>query len=134
MKAKVQVTTKLSAVQRQLKNINKKAIRAGTALVLKAVRAGVPVRTGALKKSLTSKVDSAKGETNAYGIVGPKSRFKMVLANGKVKHPSRYAAPLEKADNGRPFLLPVWNANKDKYLAAVRDRYAEEMLKVVTSG
>ncbi len=124
--------SKLHALQDALqKKILKKAIRAGTKLVLAAVRGRVPVASGALKKSLTSKVDSAKGSTTVYGIVGPRSKWQKVF-KGKVKKPSRYAHFIERGRFARPFLMPAFQANKQAYLNAVQDVVAAEIKAVLS--
>jgi hypothetical protein len=128
---RVKVVTKLDKLQKQLKNIDKKSLRVGVKLIVVALRATAPKETGALRKSFTSKVDSPRGSMSAYGIAGPKSKFIMALAGKKPRHPSRYAAPLEKSPNGKPFLMPAWRGNRAAYIAAVRDKYAEETLKVL---
>jgi HK97 gp10 family phage protein len=124
-KAKV-ITPKLTKLQRELKNLNKRAMRRGVKLVLAAVRTSAPVASGALRKSLTSKVDSIKGSTSAYGIVGPKSAFK-IMFRGKPKQPSRYAHFIERGKYARPFLLPAWQTNKARFLSEVARATAEGM-------
>jgi HK97 gp10 family phage protein len=101
------------------KNAYKKAIRAGTALIRSDLKASAPMRSGALRQSISTKVDSARGSTVAYGVVGPRSKF-VKAYNGQNVQPGRYSAPLEIGPHKRPFLQPAWQANKDKYLEAVR--------------
>lgn len=123
---------KLTKLQRQMKNLNKRAMRAGTKLVLQAVRQSVPVKSGALRQSLTSKVDSFKGETTAFGIVGPKSKFVKQVGR-QVKKPSRYAHFIESGKFARPFLQPAWQANQGRFLAEV-ERVTAEGIKGVIGG
>lgn len=121
---------KLTKLQRALKNINKKAMRAGAKLVLQAVKARVPVDSGALRQSLTTKVDSVKGETSAYALVGPRSKF-VKAVGGRPKKPSRYAHLIEKGRFRRPFLMPSWQANKGRFLAEVERVTSTEINKVM---
>lgn len=125
-------TSKMKTLQREMKNLNKRGLRAGTKIVLKDVRARVVKKTGALKKSLTSKVDSFKGEVSAYGIVGPKSKFTMQVGT-QIKKPSRYAHFIERGKFARPFLMPTWLANKDNFLKAVAKVIGEGMQKVINA-
>ena len=112
--------------ERLQKNTYKRAIRAGANVLKADIKANVATRSGALRQSITVKVDTARGETVAYGVVGPKSKYTKAWKGRTVK-PSRYAAPLEKGKFKRPFLLPAWNANKSKYLAAIQAVIAKEI-------
>lgn len=83
--------TNLDELQTRLrKNILKKAIRAGGKEVLQALRSRAPRDTGTLAKSLTTKVDSKKGEDVVIGVIGVRSGYKRTV-KGQVKQPSRYA-------------------------------------------
>lgn len=128
-KAKVE-SSKIGAIQRQIKNINKKAMRAGAKLVVANVKSAAPSVSGALRQSIASKVDSVKNDTTAYAIVGPRSKFSKVY-KGAVHRPSRYAHFLEWGKFAKPFLLPSFQANRDNYLQAIEKVYATELQKVI---
>ena len=121
---------KMKQVQdRMMKGVYKKAVRAGTKLIIADLKNNVPVLSGALKKSISSKVDSAKGSTVAYGIVGPRSKFIQAF-KGKIVKPSRYAAPLDKV---HPFLLPAWESNKAAYIDQVQQVVAAELKSALST-
>lgn len=130
----MKVTTNFDKL-RQLKDamqkrITKKAVRAGVKLIIATVRSKVPTRTGSLKKSLSSKVDSAKGSTIVYGIIGPRSSWTKTV-NGRLIKPSRYAHLVEKGKYRRPFLLPSWQSNKGTYLKKVQEVIADEIKSIL---
>lgn len=129
MKTKVE-TTKLTKLQRSLKNLCKRAMRAGAKLVLQAVRATVPVDSGALRQSLSSKVDTVRGDTTAYGIVGPRSKF-IKAVGGRNKIPAKYAHLVERGKFARPFLAPAWQSNKAAFLAKVEEVMGEGIKGVI---
>ena len=104
------------------KNISKKATRAGVKPLITAVKSAAPFQSGALKKSIGSKVDARKGSVVAYGIVGPKSKYQ-VIWKGKVRKPSRYAHLQNKAQ----FLKTAWNASKDSCISIMQEVFAREI-------
>lgn len=106
--------------QRLTKNLYKRAVRAGAKLVVADLRSRVPVVSNALKKSISSKVDSPKGETNAYAVIGPRSRYTMTV-RGQVKKPSRYFHFQESGRFARPVLYPTFSAGQRKYLEAMNN-------------
>ena len=128
IKANVKLdTSKLKKLKDNLqRNIMKKAIRAGSKVMVTDLRSRVPVVSGSLKKSIASKVDSLKGSTTAYGVVGPRSKF-VKMVKGKKHQPSRYAHFLEVGKFKRPFLLPAWNAKRNIYLNTVKQVIATEI-------
>lgn len=77
------------------KRILKKAMRAGLRPVVAGMRSRVPVRSGALKKSISTKVDSKKDGLRVYGVVGPRSKFQKIV-KGRVKKPSKYSHFINK--------------------------------------
>ena len=123
-------TNGIKKLDRQIKNINKKAMRAGAKVVLDAVKGNVPIDSGALRQSLSTKVDSLKGEVIAYAVVGPRSRYTKAVG-GQVKKPSRYAHFIESGKFARPFLMPTFQANKTAFLKTVSDVTANEIKKAI---
>lgn len=125
--------SRLSALKSNIsRNITKKALRAGTKIVLQAVRQAVPVVSGALKKSLASKVDAKKGELVAFGIVGPRSKFVKVV-RGVAKKPSRYSHFLESGRHPRPFLRPAWAATHQRAIEAMQTVLESEIERLMGS-
>lgn len=102
--------------QRLVKNLYKRAVRAGAKLCVADLRNRVPVATGALKKSIASKVDTPTGETTAFAVIGPRSSFTKTI-NGKVKKPSRY---FHFVDNSDSILGPTFASGQSKYLDAIQ--------------
>lgn len=121
---------KLTKLQRQLKNINKKGMRAGAKLVVQAIKAAAPVDSGALRQSIASKVDAMKGETTAYAVAGPRSSY-MRAAGGWLKRPAKYAHLVERGRFARPFLAPAWQANRQPFLARVEEVVGRELRGVI---
>jgi hypothetical protein len=109
------------------KKILKKAVRAGIKPLLTDLRSKVPMSTGSLKKSLASKVDSVKGETTTYGVVGPRSKWKKVV-KGRMFWPARYAAPLNAR---KRFLQSTWSGGVKTYLQQVEQVIAQEIKSVL---
>ena len=114
------------------KRILKKAIRAGTKVIVSDVKSKVPILSGALKRSISTKVDSLKDGSVTYGIIGPRSGFTARIRNRIVK-PSRYAHFLELGYHARPFLLPAWQSGKGTYLATVQNVVLEELNAAINS-
>lgn len=110
------------------KSILKKAARAAARVVITDARQKVPVRYGALKKSLSSKVDSPRGTVKVYAIVGPRSKYTFTV-KGKTIHPARYAAMVEYGPYKKPFLRPAWLASSAKATQAFNEVVASEVHK-----
>ncbi len=107
------------------KKILKKAVRAGCKQVIAAVRSSAPQDSGALRQSISSKVDAVKGTTHVYGVVGPRSKWTKKVG-GSVKKPSRYAHFIEEGRFRRPFLVPAWQSSGKSAL--------DTMQQVIASG
>ncbi len=76
------------------KKLNKDACFAGGDVVLKAMKPGVPIGTGSLKKSLGKKAGIGRKAGTAYCVVGPRTKFKKDRKTGLrvlTKTGARYA-------------------------------------------
>lgn len=118
-KFKLEINKLIKLQQRLEKNLYKRAVRAGAKLAVADIRGLVPVVSGTLKKSISVKVDSPKGQTQAYAVIGPRSDYTKTV-NGVLKKPSRYA---HFVDHGKfhttPFIAPAM-AMSQKYLNAIQ--------------
>ncbi len=119
---------------------SRKAVNAGSKIVLKAMKAEVRVVSGLLRKSLGRKVKAYRDAGVAVGIVGPRTKqFKTLLGTrkkGKNAGKPYYANPTQYAhlvDQGSrrsrafPFREPVRQATAGQ----VRDAMAEAVRAVV---
>jgi hypothetical protein len=108
------------------KNVLKKAVRAGAKLAVADMRTNVAVRTGALKKSISSKVDSPKGGLISYALIGPRSAYTMkIKGTDRIAKPSRYAHFTLKTKN----FLTSAIAKTETYLKRIMDVLTEEINK-----
>ena len=128
---KVTVKSKIPNMLRQIKNATKRAVRAACKQIVADVKARVPIDSGALRQSISSKVDAVRGETVVYGVVGPRSKFVKVI-KGKPRKPSHYAHLIEKGRFRRPFLAPAWQANSERYLETMQEVLKQEIEKITT--
>jgi hypothetical protein len=83
----------------------KRAFRAATKEILQKAKGLVPVRSGALRKSLSTKVDASRDRSSVYGLVGARSKFTATY-NGQKIRPSRYSHLVQKKT---PFLTTAFN-------------------------
>jgi hypothetical protein len=112
------------------KNLYKRAVRAGAKLCVADLRNRVPLVSGALKKSIAAKVDSPKGQTSAYAVIGPRSKY--VFAKGGVKkQPARYFHFIDSGKFAKPVLYPVMAAGERNYIQAMEDVISQEINKVL---
>ena len=84
-----------SELPRRIKSkADRQAILAATTPVVRAVKAGLPTDSGALKRGITRKVTTRKGVV--VGRVGAKRSADGKATNGKPRVPSRYLHLVEK--------------------------------------
>lgn len=94
----------LEGLKKALRNrILKRAIGAGTKLILREAKARAPRETGLLRKSLGRKVKVYRNSGTVVGIVGPRAGFKETVTRSRgrwlpgpvVSDPIRYAHLVE---------------------------------------
>lgn len=105
--------SRLPAVVRDELN---KAVSDTTKAIRDAARSRAPVRTGALKKSITSRVDKRR----AKGTVQAKARHAHLIEFGTSKM------------DARPFMLPAAEAERSRFIERAKDsgrRVEREMKK-----
>jgi hypothetical protein len=131
---KLRVKTDFSKIQkladRLEKNLYKRAVRAGAKLCVADLRNRVPMVSGALKKSIAAKVDSPKGQTSAYAVIGPRSQY-VKTVNGIKKQPARYFHFIDSGRFAKPILYPVMAAGEQKYIRAMQEVISQEINKVL---
>jgi len=112
-------------VERLKKNAGKRAMRQACKPIVAALRAVLPRRTGALKKSISSKVDTKKGGLTAYGVVGARSKYQ----RGPIR-PVRYIGKLEfgtKRIPPRHYIRSVWERFRRTFFSTVAAIYKQEI-------
>lgn len=103
---------------RGFKNLLKKATRAGAAIAVADMRAAAAFETGALKKSIASKVDG--DNDSAFAVVGPRTKYTF-----RRQTPARYAhLTLRKAN-----FLEAADSKAQVYLDKARDVLQSELHK-----
>ena len=130
------------------KNIMRGALRAGQKTFLERARALVPVKSGALRKSLRIKTNSKRGLVTADLIAGNKvAYYAHMVERGTAKHfikPKNKKAlsfggvAVEGAESPgakkQPFMRPAFDAGNreaiDAVAAYVRERLPQELNKV----
>ncbi len=108
------------------KNIYKKAMRAGSKAVVDDLRGTAPVVSGALKKSITNKVDSYRNGLLSYAVIGPRSKYTLKY-KGELRKPSKYAHLVEAK---HPFIAPAASKSQT-YLTVLEKVVSDEVKKVV---
>lgn len=94
----------LKRIDREAKNATKRAVRRAVKPLRTKVREDAPARTGALRKSISSKVDGRKAE-DVFAVVGPRSKYEKA---GKI--PNKYAKKIDalnhflSGQNLKPYL------------------------------
>jgi HK97 gp10 family phage protein len=83
---------------RYFRKATRKGVGAATKLVLAAAKAGVPQRTGMLRKSLGRKVVASKAGKGYVGIVGPR---KDLSESARAKQQREFEAGLRKKAPGK---------------------------------
>ena len=90
-----ELVAKLASIDRKIgRKALKDGINEGTKVVTADAKAGVPRRTGQLRKSIGRKVWVKKGGAVIYGLVGPRKGFR-TLYQGKYIDPVKYAHLVE---------------------------------------
>jgi HK97 gp10 family phage protein len=124
---------KMASLQKRVRsNVQRKAVRRMTTLVLKSARAGLTrIRTGQLKKSLGSKVKAYRSGI-VLGIVGPRKGHKITVTNAAGEtvniDPVFYAHLVEFGtvhSPAYPFLRPAWDGNKQACVGIVKETVRE---------
>jgi hypothetical protein len=146
MQVKFEMTgfDKLIAKLRTLKNgkaIWKKAVRAGSAKLLKIARGQTPRESKALAKSLGLRIKASRKTGVVYGLVGPRRKF-FKMWRGKKRVPSNYAHLTERgrkafrqgnrtvgAVRGKRWLSFAVRAGKAQVMAAMSQKINEELVK-----
>ena len=130
IKGAKELQKKLAELSKQgAKRAARKAVNAGTTVLLKAIRANTPVDTGDLKQALTKKITKSRGGYN--GIVGADKNF--VGANGEL--PSHYDHLVEgghKTEDGgtvppRPFIRSGFDQSQRQALDTYSSKLATEI-------
>lgn len=106
----------------------RQAVTAGQKPVIAAAKATAPKRTGALKRSIGSKVSVSAGKQSAAAIIG--ARRKAEPKKGRTVKPSRY---LHLAEKRRPFLNAALARNKSEAGRIVADKLAAGIDAAATS-
>lgn len=112
------------------KQVTKKAILASARVFRDAVKQTAPVKTGALKKSVS--VASVKAPEPTAGVI-----FKSVRSgkkSGKTRITPFYWRFFEFGTskmNAKPFIRPAFDANVEKATQAGFDTYQDEIEKVL---
>jgi HK97 gp10 family phage protein len=128
---KVDWNSVLTGLKRSLQNkILRPAITKTARIAAKDMKTIAPVRTGALRISLSQKVKTAR-TGGIFAIIGPRSDYTRT-ARGRVYRPVRYAHILETGSKfmaGLHWIANTWERNKEKYLDNVRRETAVEIMK-----
>lgn len=118
------------------KRVLRKVVNAGGNPVLKAMRLLVPVRTGALRKSLGKTVRVAKRGPNKglyIARVGPRKGFHYVDDQGKKRDPERYGIPVEfgtKTAAAKPYVRPAVDQAGPDAMSVMETKMREELAKL----
>lgn len=91
-----ELTDKLYSLKRSVRNrIMRKAVRAVNKPIRNTAKSFAPRgETGALKRSMSSKLAKQRGDT-VLGITGPRRRFSVVKKDGTEAKPTKYAKLVE---------------------------------------
>lgn len=108
-------------------SILRKAVRAGNKIVREAMKGAVPLRTQALRVSISTKVSVSSAWLSATGVIGPRSKYVKTYKK-KEYRPARYA---HLVDNAKPFLKPTLDSKKAQFVAAVNQVIADEIAKAL---
>jgi HK97 gp10 family phage protein len=121
-------------------DLSRRAVNAGTQIILVDARANAPRDTEALAKSLGKVVRTYRHTKTTVGIVGPRRGFAIPGKRGKAKfkslkkkqkllsldkgekNPVRYA---HLAERDHPYLRPAADNNRERATKAMADRLAE---------
>ena len=127
--------------ERTQRKVLRPAVRAAAKPVVKAARQKVPKKTGALRKSLGTKVKTYTGSQSVVAIVGPRTGFRTVDDNGRANDPARYGHLVElgtKNNAPQPFLRNGFESAKGQSLEMFNARAARgietEAKKAFQSG
>lgn len=108
------------------RSIWRKAVRAGSSLLLKRMKPIVARETKTLQKSLAVRIKARRKDGMIMGIIGPRQKFEKYVAGVK-KKPSKYAHLVEK---GRKAFTQTWfprsksgiQYQRTRHIGAVRPR------------
>jgi hypothetical protein len=121
----VAVQRRLSALGvRKVRAIARKAVREGMKTILRPVRDVTPVRTGALKKSLSVYVDAPLDSTTIDGYIRPRKEFVLKSRRGNYKTRFNAGQPKRKGTAAHPILYAHVMEMKKPYIRPTAERLA----------
>lgn len=128
------LTTFLDNMDRKgRKKVVRYGVGRGGAALRKAVRLTAPTETKALRKSIGSKVKVFPSGV-AVAIVGPRTHYKLIGPDGKVRRPVKYAHLVEfGTENIKPtrFFTRAFNSSQGAVTVAMREGMKKKLRQVV---
>lgn len=137
----------LSLVDKIQKQILLRAVTRASTPIRKAAKATAPVRTGALKKSMSTKAKRGRNKNVAFAIIGPRKSFMEVhgtISRGPKKGnprrvvPRYYAHLVERGHRGphpagaKPFLTNAASSAMPKALTVMKEVVGIGIQKALT--
>lgn len=136
-----QLEKSLSKIPKELRDgVERTALRAGAKPIEKRAKAGVPVASGLLQKSIGVAVKKNKSGSNAGNLsarVGARTGFKEVqMVNGQPveKDPVKYAGIVEYGTAtmpARPFIRTAVESSRGEVMSGLAKGYESGMKRIV---
>ncbi len=133
IKFQIDPIKELDTLKKAVQNrILRKAIRAASGILRDDLKASVPVKTGALRTSISTKIGTTRRK-DVYGLVGPRSKYQKVV-KGRTYRPAWYASLLNwgtKYIRPRQVIIKSWYRKREACMVLMVKVARQEIQKTL---